>query len=86
MVIVEKNWWNEDCQGKLKYSENTCPNATLSTTYLTWLDPGLNSGRRGGKPATNRLSYGVAYGPGVNVTPVKIIPINQIQNPLLFVT
>jgi hypothetical protein len=24
-------------------------------------DPGLNSGRRGGKPATNRLSYGVAF-------------------------
>jgi hypothetical protein len=26
----------------------------------TWWDPGLNSGRRGGKPATNRLSYGAA--------------------------
>jgi hypothetical protein len=24
----------------------------------TWPDPGLNSGRRCGKPATNRLSYG----------------------------
>jgi hypothetical protein len=24
----------------------------------TWPDPGLNPGRRGGKPATNRLSYG----------------------------
>jgi hypothetical protein len=23
--------------------------------------PGLNPGRRGGKPATNRLSYGAAY-------------------------
>jgi hypothetical protein len=28
---------------------------------LTWPDPGLNPGRRGGKPATNRLSYGAAY-------------------------
>jgi hypothetical protein len=27
---------------------------------LTWLDPGLNPGRRGGKPATNRLSYDAA--------------------------
>jgi hypothetical protein len=27
----------------------------------TWSDPGLNQGRRGGKPATNRLSYGAAY-------------------------
>jgi hypothetical protein len=28
----------------------------------TSLDPGLNAGRRGGKPATNRLSYGAAEG------------------------
>jgi hypothetical protein len=27
----------------------------------TWADPGLNPGRRGGKPATNRLSYGAAF-------------------------
>jgi hypothetical protein len=26
----------------------------------TWPDPDLNPGRRGGKPATNRLSYGAA--------------------------
>jgi hypothetical protein len=32
----------------------------LSTTNPTWPDPGLNPGRRGGKPATNRLSYGAA--------------------------
>jgi hypothetical protein len=51
-------WWNEDWQGKHKYSEKTCPSATLSTTNPTWLDPGLNPGRRCGKPATNRLSYG----------------------------
>jgi hypothetical protein len=33
----------------------------LSTTNPTWPDPGANPGRRGGKPATNRLSYGAAY-------------------------
>jgi hypothetical protein len=27
----------------------------------TWLDPGLNPGRRGGKPATNRLSKPATY-------------------------
>jgi hypothetical protein len=27
----------------------------------TWSDPGLTPGRRGGKPATNRLSYGAAF-------------------------
>jgi hypothetical protein len=52
--------WNEDWQGKPKYSEKTCPCVTLSTTNPTWPDPGLNPGRRGGKPATNRLSYGAA--------------------------
>jgi hypothetical protein len=29
----------------------------------TWPDPGLNPGRRGGKPTTNRLSYGAALKP-----------------------
>jgi hypothetical protein len=48
-------WWNE-WQGKPKYSEKTCPVATLSTTNPTWPDPGLNPGRRGGKPVTNRFS------------------------------
>jgi hypothetical protein len=56
-----RNWWNEDWQGKPKYSEKTCPSATLSTTNPTCLDLDLNPGRRGGKPATNRLSYGVAF-------------------------
>jgi hypothetical protein len=55
-----RNWWNEDWQGKPKYSEKTCPSVTLSTTNPTWLDPGLNLGRRVGKPATNRLSCGAA--------------------------
>jgi hypothetical protein len=53
--------WNVDWQGKPKYSEKTCPSATLSTTNLPWPDPASNPGRRGGKPATNRLSYGAAY-------------------------
>jgi hypothetical protein len=54
------NWWNEDWQGKPKYSEKTSPSAILSTTNTTWTDPNLNLGCRGGKPTTNCLSYGVA--------------------------
>jgi hypothetical protein len=57
------NWWTEDWQGKPKYSDKTCPSATLSTTNPTWPDQGSNSGRRGGKPATNRLSYGADLHP-----------------------
>jgi hypothetical protein len=52
--------WNEDWQGKPKHSEKTCSSATLSTTNPTWPDLGSNPGRRSGKPATNRLSYGTA--------------------------
>jgi hypothetical protein len=33
----------------------------LSTTNTTKPDPRSKPGRRGGKPATNRLSYGAAY-------------------------
>jgi hypothetical protein len=51
----------KDWQGKPKYSEKTCPSAILSTTNPTWPDSGANPGRRGGKPATNRLSYGAAF-------------------------
>jgi hypothetical protein len=43
---------------KLAGETETHPSATLSTTNPTSLDPGSNPGPRGGKPATNRLSYG----------------------------
>jgi hypothetical protein len=43
-----------------QYSEKTCPSVSLSTTNPTRPDLGSNSGRCGGKPATNRLSYGTA--------------------------
>jgi hypothetical protein len=55
------NWWNEDWQGKPKYSEKTCSSATLSTTNPTWSDPGSNACPCSGRPATDRLSYGVAH-------------------------
>jgi hypothetical protein len=53
--------WNENWQEKPKYSEKTCPSATLSTTNPTSPDPSSNPGRSGGKPATDRLSYGTAH-------------------------
>jgi hypothetical protein len=47
-------------QGKLKYSEETCPGATLSTTKSHMMTRSQTPDRSGGKPATNRLSYGAA--------------------------
>jgi hypothetical protein len=38
----------------------TCPSATFVHHKIRRTHPGLNPGRRGGKPATNRLSYGAA--------------------------
>jgi hypothetical protein len=51
--------WNENWQGKPKYSEKTRPSTTLSKNPI-WPDVGSNQGRLCGKPATNRLSYGTA--------------------------
>jgi hypothetical protein len=51
---------NVNRQGKLKYSEKTCPSANLSTTNPTSPNLGSNPGRCGGKPATKGLSYGMA--------------------------
>jgi hypothetical protein len=44
-------------KGNRSYSEKTCPSAALSTTKPACC-PDANPGRRDGKPATNRLSYG----------------------------
>jgi hypothetical protein len=71
--------WNENWQGKPKYSEKICPSATSSTTSPTWSHPGSNLGRRGGKPETNRLSYGTAPDPvGSNfVTILRIVALHS---------
>jgi hypothetical protein len=53
--LVEWIW-----QGKPKYSEETCPGATLFTTKSHMTSRSRTPDRSGGKPATNRLSYGAA--------------------------
>jgi hypothetical protein len=40
------------------FGEKTCPNATLSSTNLTWADLGSNPGLLGERAATNSLSHG----------------------------
>jgi hypothetical protein len=59
-VRVKEHRWNEPERGKPKYSGKTCPSATLSTTNLTWTDPGSNTGLHVWRPAANRLSHGTA--------------------------
>jgi hypothetical protein len=59
MVIVKKlvEWW---LAGETEVLGENLPQGPLCPPQIPWLDPGLNPGRRGGKPATNRLSYGAA--------------------------
>jgi hypothetical protein len=60
-MIVEKQMecrlaGETEVLGEILPQRHFCPSQNP-----TWPDPGLNSGRRGGKPATNRLSYGAAF-------------------------
>jgi hypothetical protein len=75
------------------YLEKTCPRATLFTTNSIWPDVGSNPGRRGGKPATNRLSYGTAlkhddieiskvdvYRMSVGIDPSMQVPLQEFNS------
>jgi hypothetical protein len=59
--------WNVDWQGKQTkvLGENIPQRHFCPSQNPTWSDPGLNPGRRGGKPATTRLSYGAAHVKGL---------------------
>jgi hypothetical protein len=70
-----KNWWI-DWQGKPKYSEKTCPSAALSTTNPKCC-PDAKPGRRGWKPATNRLSYGTALNYQFNLITRVLLPCSK---------
>jgi hypothetical protein len=59
-MIVEKQM---ECRlaGKTEVLGENLPQRHFYPSQNSTLpDPGLNPGRRGGKPATNRLSYGAA--------------------------
>jgi hypothetical protein len=59
MMIVEQSVGCE-LAGETEVLGEKPASDTLSTTNPTLPDPGSNPSRRGGKPATNRLSYGTA--------------------------
>jgi hypothetical protein len=47
VLQLMEHQWNEIVRGKPTTRIKTCPSATLSTTNLTWTDPGSNPGLRG---------------------------------------
>jgi hypothetical protein len=70
-IRVWSTWWNENCQGKPKYSKKTCTSAILYNTNPTWPDLKCNLGCRSGKLATNHLSYDMAQ---IHVTSIPHSP------------
>jgi phage-related protein len=58
MIVEQLVEWR--LAGETEALGENLPQRHFSTTNLTWPDRGSNSGRRRGKPATNRLSYGAA--------------------------
>jgi hypothetical protein len=53
----ERRWNNILTEENRRTRRKTCPSATLSTTNPTWIDPGVNTGLRGERSATNDLSH-----------------------------
>jgi hypothetical protein len=60
MMIVEKQMECRLAGETQVLGENLPQQYFCPTQNPTWPDPGLNPVSRGGKPATNRLSYGAA--------------------------
>jgi hypothetical protein len=53
--------WNDILTGENRRARRkTGPSATLSTTSLTWIDPGAKPGLRVERPANNDLGHGTA--------------------------
>jgi hypothetical protein len=65
--------WNEIDRGKPTTQRKTCPSATLSTTNLTWTDPGSNPDLGGERPVINHLSHGTAI-PAVLAVCISVPP------------
>jgi hypothetical protein len=53
--------WNDTLTGeKRRTRRKTCPSATFSATYPTWIDRVANLGLSCERPATNDVSHGTA--------------------------
>jgi hypothetical protein len=70
----------ETWKGNRSTGRKPTPSATLSTTNLTWQDPGLNPDLHGVKPATNRLSYGASLTYSIVPQPTTLPRKRLIQN------
>jgi hypothetical protein len=58
--VRDRLWTFVNTVINLQVLRKTCHSATLSTTNPKWIDPRVNPGLRGVRPATNDLSHGTA--------------------------
>jgi hypothetical protein len=82
-MIVEKQM---ECRlaGETEVLEENLPQRHFCPSQNpTWPDPGLNQGRRGEKPATNRLSYDAASLSRYLFVAVLRVLLNHIKPVLL---
>jgi hypothetical protein len=78
IMMMEKSV--EWLAGETEVLGENCPSAALSTTNPTCC-PDANPGRRGGKPATNRLFYGTAWHTKIfNIWCVGMLMINPFMH------
>jgi hypothetical protein len=75
MVIVEKLEWR--LAGETEVLEENLPQRHFVHHKFHMTRPGLNPGRRGGKIASNRLSYGAA----LNITYKTFFPATPNSSP-----
>jgi hypothetical protein len=78
-TTVESYW-----HGNIKeLKRKACHSATLFTTNPTWTDPGMNPGVCSERPATNRLSCGMACADAPAVMPYTVVRYcEQVQDAL----
>jgi hypothetical protein len=82
MMSVEQlvEW---DLAGETVLHGKTCPGTTLSTTNPTRPDLGSNPGRRGGKPATNRLRLWHARASGLLTSLWRWLQLTVFSSPII---
>jgi hypothetical protein len=84
MKMSTENWCSDTERASRSTGSKTCPSDTSSITNLTWTGLGSNPGLCNERPATNRLSQGVARQFYVHLNDTGTFSYYLTVNPLHF--